>query len=428
MNRSRVLADLAPPSGWDAVPAGAVLTPVTRTGYPDEQLLSVSKYRGVHVRESGDSHSRPSEDLSHYLLTMPGDLVVNIMLAWDRGLGVSTERGLVSPAYATYTVDEGRVDSRFLNYQVRSEPAIAEWRRRSYGIQPSRWRLYWERMSSAKLPLPPLDTQRRIADMLDAETARIDTLIAKNQRALELLDLRFWSWAESVTHRGLAKATSTNSHAVWGEHPSHWSITTLGRAAESMVDGPFGSSLTSAHYSDTGRQVIRLGNIGRGQFKNEARAFIPEDHYKALSSHEVRSGDLVMGGLGDEASDAPVGRACVVPEGFGSGIVKADCYRIRLLRHLEHEFAAWALSSRSQLAYAASKARGATRPRLNLQLASELPLPVPPLTEQRAIVSEIADRVDQSREIRAKVDRQQELLRLRRRALITAAVTGEIDV
>jgi type I restriction enzyme, S subunit len=350
------------------------------------------------------------------------------MLAWDRGLGVSLERGLVSPAYATYSLDETLIDPRFLNYQVRSEPAIAEWRRRSYGIQPSRWRLYWERMSSAKLLLPPLEVQRRVADMLDVETARIDTLIAKNQRVRRLLDDRFWAEVEQVVHRGVGNVRRVDNYRVWGEHPDHWTVTTLGRAAESLIDGPFGSSLTSAHYTDEGRQVIRLGNIGRAAFKPNTRAFVPEGHFQTLQAHAVRAGDLVIGGLGDDASDAPAGRACVVPETFVEGIVKADCYRVRLQPWLRHDYAAWALSSPSQIAFAGAKARGATRPRLNLALASQLPMPVPPLNEQEEIAAHLASQRERLTRLQAHLVRQIELLERRRQALITAAVTGQIDV
>jgi type I restriction enzyme, S subunit len=318
------------------------------------------------------------------------------------------------------------LDQRFLCYVLAAYPATG-WYEAICSAATFK-HLTGEKMARLQVPVPPLEVQRRVADMLDVETARIDTLIAQNQRLRNLLGDRFWAEVDQVVHLGLGDVRRFGEHKVWGKHPEHWTTTTLGRAAESMIDGPFGSSLTSGHYTDDGRQVIRLGNIGRAAFKNIDRAFIPEDHYQALKAHTVLAGDLVIGGLGDDASEAPAGRACVVPEAFDEGIVKADCYRVRLRPWLRHDYAAWALSSPSQIAFAGAKARGATRPRLNLALASQLPMPVPPLGEQEEIASHLALQRERLMDLQARLVRQIELLGRRRQALITAAVTGRIDV
>src|SRR3546814_10942721 len=101
----------------------------------------------------------------------------------------------------------------------------------------------------------------------------------------------------------------------------------LRRALKSINDGPFGSSLTSSHYSTTGARVVRLGNIGAGVFKDDDQAFVPLAHYERLSRHRVRQGDLLIAGLGDARNH--VGRACVAPD-LGPAMVKADCYFARV--------------------------------------------------------------------------------------------------
>ena len=411
MNRSRVLADLVPPAGWEAVPAGAVLTPVTRTGYPDEQLLSVSKYRGVQVREDGDSHSRPSEDLSHYLLTMPGDLVVNIMLAWDRGLGVTTERGLVSPAYATYTVDEGRVDSRFLDYQVRSEPAVAEWRRRSYGIQPSRWRLYWERMSSAKLPLPPLDTQRRIADMLDAETARIDTLIEKNQRVREIALLRETVAISEVVGSG-------------GLHVGGYQTGALRWFDVDIQTGPFGTQLHADEYITGAWPVCNPSNIRDGRLVADESVTVGDETWERLARHHLKLGDIVFGRRGE------MGRAALVSDAEVGWVCGTGCLVVRLRNQNQYlaEFLMEVLSSWGVRAWFDQMSVGSTMQNLNETVLGSLPVPAVPIDVQRKALEDVRSIRKQHAALRARVARQQELLRLRRQALITAAVTGEIEI
>ncbi|MET8184958.1 restriction endonuclease subunit S [Streptomyces sp. NPDC005246] len=160
----------------------------------------------------------------------------------------------------------------------------------------------------------------------------------------------------------------------------------LRRFITSITDGPFGSSLTSNHYSDTGARVVRLGNIGSAQFKDHDAAFIPLDYYKQLQQHVVRSGDLLIAGLGD--TNNPVGRACVAPDHLGPAIVKADCFRARLDEdRLTHRYAAWALSSSFVSDQVSTLTRGSTRARINLEVAREVQLPNPPLEEQWRIAT-----------------------------------------
>ncbi|MET8525611.1 restriction endonuclease subunit S [Micromonospora sp. NPDC005172] len=160
----------------------------------------------------------------------------------------------------------------------------------------------------------------------------------------------------------------------------------LRRFIQEITDGPFGSSLTSSHYSDEGARVIRLGNIGAAHFRNTDAAYIPFDHYRQLLRHQVLPGDLLIAGLGDERH--PVGRSCVAPENIGPAIVKADCFRARLDEtRLTHRFAAWALSSSFVTDQVVALARGSTRSRINLDVARDVGLPVPPLQEQRRIAN-----------------------------------------
>lgn len=151
-----------------------------------------------------------------------------------------------------------------------------------------------------------------------------------------------------------------------------------------MTDGPFGSSLTSSHYADEGARVIRLGNIGIGEFRNEDAAYISMNYFGQLKRHEVRAGDLVIAGLGDV--NHPVGRACIVPNEIGPAIVKADCFRVRLdERRLTHKYAMWALYDAASSGYTAELSHGSTRARINVEIARNILLPVPPVTEQRRI-------------------------------------------
>ncbi len=158
----------------------------------------------------------------------------------------------------------------------------------------------------------------------------------------------------------------------------------LRRFVVDACDGPFGSAIKSEHYAEDGARVIRLGNIGTGQWRDESKAFLSLGYWRQLSSHHARAGDVIMAGLGDAGH--PVGRACVVPNSIGHALVKADCYRLRLNPRLaEARFIAAFLSSSAGLEQAVALAEGSTRQRLTLSKAMSIRVPRVPVGMQRGI-------------------------------------------
>lgn len=173
--------------------------------------------------------------------------------------------------------------------------------------------------------------------------------------------------------------------------PPGWALVSLNdlQADEprAITDGPFGSNLTSAHYTEQGPRVVRLQNIGDGRFV-DAHAHISQEHFESLRAHEVLAGDLLVASLGE---DPP--RACLTPPTLGPAIVKADCIRVRLASSVEPLWVAYALQTPAVRSWASEKMYGVGRPRLGLKTIRALPIPLPPLEEQRRIVEILEDRL-----------------------------------
>ncbi|WP_440105550.1 restriction endonuclease subunit S [Streptosporangium sp. H16] len=173
------------------------------------------------------------------------------------------------------------------------------------------------------------------------------------------------------------------------ELPDGWVWTTLEGllAAEprAITDGPFGSNLKSSHYTDTGARVLRLQNVGDGEFRDE-RAYISLDHYEALKTHNVQAGDLILASLGEELP-----RVALVPDLDGPAIVKADVIRARLHPAVSSKWVLYAVQAPATRAVAMSKIKGVGRPRLGLSEIRKLPIPLPPLAEQHRIVGALED-------------------------------------
>lgn len=203
------------------------------------------------------------------------------------------------------------------------------------------------------------------------------------------------------------------------ELPPAWEWTTLQdlAAAEprAMTDGPFGSNLKSSHYVDSGPRVIRLQNIGFGEFVDE-KAHITESHFEALRAHEARPGDLVVASLGQ---DLP--RACLVPPTLGPAIVKADCIRVRLHPSLDSRYVSYALQ-RPDLRHAvADQIHGVGRPRLGMAGIKELSIPVPPRAEQERIVAAIEEHLSRLAAAEAAAMSAERRIKALEKAVITQA-------
>src|SRR5690606_20461357 len=147
----------------------------------DETLLSVSAYTGVSPRseliDSSDHLSRAAS-LVGYKLCLAGDMVMNIMLAWNRGLAFSQHDGLVSPAYSFYRLIDATQDSGFLNYLIRDDRYTLYFKAFSSGVIDSRLRLYPDVFGQLRFVAPSPAEQTAIAAFLDRETAKIDDLVA----------------------------------------------------------------------------------------------------------------------------------------------------------------------------------------------------------------------------------------------------------
>jgi type I restriction enzyme, S subunit len=277
--------------------------------------------------------------------------------------------------------------------------------------------------------LPPLSEQQTIAAFLDRETAKIDALIAEQQRLIALLAEKRQATISHAVTKGLnPDAPMKDSGIEWlGEVPEHWRVMQLRRVTVSRCDGPFGSGLKSEHYTEAGVRVIRLQNIRPGGFNGSDEVFIDIDYFKkVLSGHDVVCGDVLIAGLGDDKNT--VGRACVAPTGIEPAMVKADCFRYRLEEQQAlPKFVAIALSAGAD-ADAGVLSSGSTRSRIPLSVMSTRKLAIPSTNEQKQISNFIQTEATKFDTLTTEAQRAITLLQERRAALISAAVTGKIDV
>ncbi|WP_289872089.1 restriction endonuclease subunit S [uncultured Duncaniella sp.] len=190
-----------------------------------EMLLSVSEYSGItpSTNDAGENVSR-SASLVGYKKCKASDLIINIMLAWKRGLGISEYDGIVSPAYCVFGTQN--INPRYANYLLRTDLYTAEFKRNSTGIIESRLRMYPDNFKNIVCIKPPRNEQEAIVTYLDKITGDIDRAIEAQQKMIDALNERKQIIITRAVTRGLnPDAPLRDSGIDWlGKIPQHWEI------------------------------------------------------------------------------------------------------------------------------------------------------------------------------------------------------------
>jgi type I restriction enzyme, S subunit len=181
------------PAHWQVVRLGTLFREVADPGNDDLPLLSVSIHHGVSDREFDedelDRKVTRSDDRTKYKCVQVGDLVYNMMRAWQGGFGTVAVPGMVSPAYVVARPITP-IRTELIEQLLRTPTAVEELRRHSHGVTDFRLRLYWDEFKTIKVAVPPPDEQHDVLAFLDRETTKFDALTAEAENAITLLQER----------------------------------------------------------------------------------------------------------------------------------------------------------------------------------------------------------------------------------------------
>jgi type I restriction enzyme S subunit len=177
------------PKHWDAKKNKQIFAEVDeRSVTGEEELLTISHISGVTPRSEKEVTMFMAESLEGYKICRRNDLVINTMWAWMGALGISERNGIVSPSYNVYRFrNDGEFAPKYLDLLYRTPPYICEIRRHSKGVWKSRLRLYPNSFFSIFTLKPPLSEQCKILDYVAGEGTRLEGLINKVRRSIDLL-------------------------------------------------------------------------------------------------------------------------------------------------------------------------------------------------------------------------------------------------
>jgi type I restriction enzyme S subunit len=407
---------------WQELPAWTFLRSVSRTSV-DAPVLSLHKGIGVVEKGTVDgNYNRTPENLDRYQEVRRGDVVVNRMKAWQGTSGVADVDGIISAHYLVFEPTRAAHDPRYLDHLLRSEYMRQRYEMASIGIRTGQWELSRSAFSRLRLPVPPLELQRRIADYLEAETSRIDLMLERSaelERHAE--DLFLSTVVDAIAFGGREGTIGLYGSDYWiGAIPETWSVAPLGMRYRVQL----GKMLNEARVR-TGDQRPYLGNSSVRWDSFDLRD---------LKTMEFRDGEWDRYGVepGDVlvCEGGEVGRAAVWGDGPAGIYFQKALHRLRPLRRSADEprYLMYALMAAARTGVFAATSNKATIDHLTGEKLAEHRLPFAPVEDQRSIVAEL-DRVsDGTKRLRRAAARQRRLLAERRQALITAAVTGELEV
>jgi type I restriction enzyme S subunit len=266
-------------------------------------------------------------------------------------------------------------------------------------------------------PLPPMPEQERIVSRLEELLSDLDAGVA----ALERVRAGVKRYKASVL-----KAACEGK--LFGEKPEGlpegWRQATVAELSDgskhALKAGPFGSSLKKEFYVPKGYKIYGQEQVIRGD-PYFGDYYINEDRYQQLKSNAVKPGDILISLVGT------IGKVLILPGNIEPGIINPRLVKLSLDRNLiDSRYFKFYMETETAKHYFSTVSHGETMDVLNLGILKTLPIPIPPLEEQRRIVAEVERRLELARAVESAVEVGLKRAARLRQAVLWSAFEGRL--
>ena len=351
-----------------------------------------------------------------------GDVIVSTVRTYLQAIAAienPPENLIVSTGFAVVR-PSSILHPKFCKYALKEPSFIHEVISRSVGVSYPAINSY--ELGDIRVSIPPFAVQEQIADFLDYETTRLDSLISAKENYLTIIAEKRRALITSSVTRGInPKVKLKNSGISWfGEIPEHWTTMRLKYIAEVRGGLTLGKAYGSAKLTEY--SYLRVANVQDGHLNltNIKTVWVPE---MEAESCLLQAGDVLMNEGGD---DDKLGRGCVWPGTISPCLHQNHVFAVRPKKVLPEWLDAWT-STQTAKSYFQSRAKRATNlASISASNIKELPVPLPPEDEQLTILEHIKAGTAKLDALKTATELTITLLRERRTALIAAAVTGKI--
>lgn len=382
-------------------------------------ILSVTQ-RGIVVKDIESGEGQLSMDYSKYQRVKPGDFAMNHMDLLTGYVDISDYDGVTSPDYRVFTLDNTDYFAKYFLYIFQMGYQLRLFFHMGQGASHlGRWRLATDEFNEMVFPVPSCEEQRTIAAFLDYETARIDRLIAQQQRLIELLKEKRQAVISHAVTKGLnSNAPMKESGVEWlGQVPEHWGVSALGYY--SMLNTGATPDRSKNQYWGGTIPWIKTGEV-RYDTIYETEETITQAALSETSVRLSKPGTLLMAMYGQGITR---GRVAILGV---SATYNQACVAITPNSKVTNDF----LKFFFMAGYDALRDGGneTSQMNLNADIVSKFKVLVPSYEEQIDIVSFLRIKLAHYEQLINKSEHAIALLQERRTALISAAVTGKIDL
>lgn len=415
------------PATWNMLPIRAIYEERRdkNTSNTVTQVLSLLKDIGViPYEEKGDIGNKMTNAPENHKIVKKGDLVVNKMNAVIGSLGISRYKGTVSQIYFVLRLKGNNCNNEYLEYIFKYRGFQRSLRRISKGIMEIRESIEWLNFKNLRIPIPPTEEQNNIVVYLKSKEEIIDLFVKRKQQLIELLkDQRQNIITQAVT-KGIDKNVRMKSTGInWmQEIPAHWQVRRiryLGRFQNGLNKSQkvFGSGYPFISYSDVYQNEILPNNpIGLANVDKTER-----------ERHSVRSGDIFFTRTSETIDEIGFSSVCVntIADATFSGFL----IRFRPIEGLLNPFfSQYYFRSQAHRDFFVKEMMLVTRASLGQDLLKNLPVLLPPIDEQKKIANYIKTETSTLDIAISKAEREIELIKEYREAMIAEAVTGRMKL
>ncbi len=430
------------PTHWDTRALGTLgrfsasgIDKLNVEGQAETRMVNYTDVFGNALGEIRDGSSlmvttAPPEKLREHTLA-DGDLLITPSSETAEDIGHAVVfRGSAGAAVFSY---------HLIRFQPGGDllPDFAKWALNSSGVRlqlsqkargTTRQILGRMDFTSTRIPLPPLAEQARIAIFLDRETAKIDALVEKQRRLIELLKEKRQAVISHAVTKGLDPSAPMKASGIeWlGEVPEHWEVLALGRVIERIEQG-WSPPAYERPPEAKEASVLRLSAIKDGVFQAEQRKALPDLSVDELAgAPTLRRGDFLL----TRANTPDLVGDCAIAGDVTDTVFSDLIYRIRFAAKALPEFMLLMLRSTPLRSQIRSDARGSSMSMAKLSHGHIKAwwATLPPPAEQRSIALKVSADLTKLTTLSQEANVAISLLLERRAALISAAVTGKFDV
>lgn len=394
------------PSRWELCSPKALFEERRAPNLPDDVHLTPSQKYGVlpqveYIERTGGSVVLNLTGQNAMKHVEPDDFIIHLR-SFQGGLERARQAGKVSAAY-TVVKPRASANPGFYRWLLKSRAFVQELQTTTNQLRDGQ-SIRWTDFVKVPLPAPAADEQRAIAEYLDRETQKIDELIAEQRSLIETLRERRRVVIDDVF---LRRATGSRR---------------LRRLLTSSITGPFGTQLKASEYVNDCVPVVNPTHIVDSRIRPDRSITVTNEKSVELERFRIIPGDVILGRKGDVDKAAVVSK---VEEGYICG---SDSMALRPSGEVNGEYLWWYLQSPSAHRQLEQWSVGSTVAGLNQRTISHLEIPTMDLSGQLEICAYLNTQTSRIDELISESEDLIALSQERRAALITAAVTGQIDV